>query len=297
MNFKEIKLRAGRYPISGHPMAEEDEHTKKMYLLMLATVIVLDKEKYADSFATFFRIAAGMGFDAEAEDFIISAQTIKFDTLDEVTRLFMGDDRRLLMILECMLIAGTFDKDLQKASAFIADLSVMLKADKTQMTFLVSLARTVLAQDLNEYRSDIPNTYGELFDCYINVFEDEFEYEVLKANKYVKKKNCTYNINSITIDPNDPQIILLKYIYRPRGFGGAWLLNTVPEYNNETKKAKYKYIDYLFTNLSKNSITDLKEKFILGMCSNHPLAHSKAMERYIKAGGLLNDEEKDGEEN
>ncbi len=181
-NFKEIAAKASRYPITGHPLANEDEHTKEMYMLMLMSVIVLDSEKYTESFMTFYRIAAGMGYNGNAEELLLKAQTMKFETLDECTRLFGKDDKRLMLLLECMLIAAQFDNGKRKAMEYIAELASLMNVTKEQITFLSNLARVILTQDFNEYKKDVPNEYIGLFDCYLCNIENESEIELLYAD-------------------------------------------------------------------------------------------------------------------
>ena len=115
VNFREIAARAERYPILGHPMVNEVEHTKDMYILMLLSVAALDDEKYEESFMTIYRIAFGMNFSGNIESLFLSAKSMKFETLDECTRLFLNSKLRLVLLLECMMIAAGFENGKRRA--------------------------------------------------------------------------------------------------------------------------------------------------------------------------------------
>ena len=182
VNFREIAARAERYPILGHPMWNEDEHTKDMYILMLLSVAALDDDKYEESFMTIYRIAFGMNFSGNMEDLFLSAKSMKFETLDECTRLFLNGNLSLVLLLECMMIAAGFENGKRRAMEYIAQLAVMLNVSKDEIEFLANLARVVLTQDLNEYKTNKLNVYGDIFDCYLNNFENVFCIQIIEAS-------------------------------------------------------------------------------------------------------------------
>ncbi|WP_298482112.1 hypothetical protein [uncultured Ruminococcus sp.] len=183
VNFREISAKAKRYAIQGHPMAECDEHTQQMYLLVLLSVAALDDTAYVDSFCTIYRIAHGMHYAGDVQELFLSAQQMNFDKLDECTRLFLGNEKRLLLLLECMLVAGTFDAGRKQAMAYLAQLCVLMKLTKEEIVFLSNLARVVLMQDIQQYQCDIKNTY-EIFDCYLHMLENQIEIKKYTCDVY-----------------------------------------------------------------------------------------------------------------
>ncbi len=164
-DFSDISELAKIYPITGHPMASEDEYRRNLYLLILATVIVLDTDKYEESFKTFFRIAWGMNCDVFAEEILVKAQKLRSETLDEVRLIFCKDDRRFILILECMLIAAQYENGRQKAMSYIAQLAGLLDIRKADITIIAGAARLILTNELNSY--NIPPQYYNQFYCYL----------------------------------------------------------------------------------------------------------------------------------
>ena len=77
---------------------------------------------------------------------------------------------------------------------YIAQLAVLLNVDKQKIVFLANLARVILTQDLDEYKTDIFNEY-DVFDCYLNKFEEKFDVKIIRLPaerlRYVEKENQT----------------------------------------------------------------------------------------------------------
>ena len=296
VNFREIAARAERYPILGHPMVNEDEHTKDMYILMLLSVAALDDEKYEESFMTIYRIAFGMWFSGNIESLFLSAKSMKFETLDECTRLFLNSKLRLVLLLECMMIAAGFENGKRKAMEYISQLAVMLNVGKDEIEFLANLARVVLTQDLNEYKTDFLNVYGDIFDCYIDVFSGYLKIELITVSRTKRFEGLEYNISSVREKGNGN----ISFTYQSR------IIRTIWETNNDSKHKQIKhkqieidtsdmivnYLNHKITKVKNNAEKNNHEKLIFGVMSNHPLAHSKAIAQYIAAGGVIDKQEK-----
>lgn len=286
INFRQIISMAYRYPINGHPLANEHEHIKDMYLTVLLSVAVLDEEQYEESLMTICRIASGMHFEGNIEELFLSAKSIKFDVLDECTRLFINNEKKLILLLESMLIAASFNKNRRRGMEYISELAVLLKIDKKDMTFLANLARVILTQNLKEYRTDIPNCYGTLFDCYLNVFSSQFNIRLITAPSSIKN-NCTYFLSAI--NNTGDEVIILEYT--------RLMLAVFTKYHdNEKRQINVDIVDYLISDpkIIRNEnplIYNNSEELLLGVSSNHPLAHSMAMEKYIAAGGIIEESE------
>ena len=284
VNFREIAARAERYPISGHPMVNEVEYTKDMYILMLLSVAALDDEKYEESFMTIYRIAFGMNFSGNIESLFLSAKSMKFETLDECTRLFLNSKLRLVLLLECMMIAAGFENGKRRAIEYISQLAVMLNVSKDDIEFLANLARVVLTQDLNEYKTDFLNVYGDIFDCYIDVFSGYLKIELITVSRTKRFEGLEYNISSVREKGNGN----ISFTYQSR------IIRTIGGTNNDSKQIEIDTSD-MIVNYLNHKITKVKnnhEKLIFGVMSNHPLAHSKAIAQYIAAGGVIDKQDK-----
>lgn len=166
VNFDELSSKAERYKIENHPMSDRDEREQEMYLLLLLSVIALDDSAYEKSFSLLYRISHGMGFKGNIQELFLKANQIKFDTIDEITRMFINDDIRLVLLMECIMISQCFQKEKKKAVEYIAELCILMKLEKEQIILISNIARVVLMQDINEYKCDVKNIY-DIFDCYI----------------------------------------------------------------------------------------------------------------------------------
>lgn len=200
VDFHALSSKAQRYAIEGHPMSGCDEHTQQMYLMVLLSVAAMDDNVYADSFCTIYRIAHGMRFQGDIQELFLSAQQMNFSKLDECTRLFQNDDKRLLLVLECLLVTGSFDAGRKRAMEYIAELCILMKLTKDEMQFLSGLARVVLTQDISQYNCEINNTYGELFECYLKMVEDQFVVKVISRE--------LISIDQIKIDFKNHELIV-----------------------------------------------------------------------------------------
>jgi len=180
VDLKKIAAVASRYPIENHPMLNEDEHHKDMYLQILFSVAVLEKQNNEDGIKTICRIAYGMGYTGDFESLLIKAQTMNFDILDECTRLFGKSELKYILLLECMLVTAEFDGGKRRALEYISELAVLLNITKEDIVFLANLARVILTQDLNEYKLDV-QTNTSLYDCYLANFLSEFDIQFIEV--------------------------------------------------------------------------------------------------------------------
>lgn len=187
VNFEELSSKAERYKIENHPMSNRDEHEQSMYLLLLISVIVLDETVYENSFSLLYRISHGMNFKGDVQELFLQAQQINFERIDDITRLFINDDVKLVMLMEAMMLAQGFKKEYKKAMEYIAELCILMKLEKEQVIVISNIARVVLTQNAEEYKCGIKNTY-KVFDCYVipyyrNDYIQCYKFEDVKVNK------------------------------------------------------------------------------------------------------------------
>ena len=280
INFKELSSRTERYPIAGHPLKTADEYTKDMYLLILLSVADMESDKYEQSFTTIYRIAHGMEFKGNMETLFMSAKKMTFEKIDECTRLFLESDIKMILLLECMLLSAEFDKGRKKAMEYIAQLAVLLNVDKQKIVFLANLARVILTQDLDEYKTDIFNEY-DVFDCYLNKFEEKFDVKIIRL-----PAECS----NLFVARSCP----LRYVEKEN--------QTIYSYYSYLEQRREILVDgYIVDYLTKkkplvvSTITDrislcfgeFKRWIVVGVISKHPLAHSKAIRQYKEAGGEI----------
>ena len=238
---------------------------------------------------TIYRIAFGMNFSGNIESLFLSAKSMKFETLDECTRLFLNSKLRLVLLLECMMIAAGFENGKRRAMEYISQLAVMLNVGKDEIEFLANLARVVLTQDLNEYKTDFLNVYGDIFDCYIDVFSGYLKIELITVSRTKRFEGLEYNISSVREKGNGN----ISFTYQcpiVRTFLGT--KNDSKQIEIDTSDKIVNYLNHKITKVKNNAEKNNHEKLIFGVMSNHPLAHSKAIAQYIAAGGVIDKQDK-----
>lgn len=276
VNFREISAKAKRYAIQGHPMAECDEHTQQMYLLVLLSVAALDDTAYVDSFCTIYRIAHGMHYAGDVQELFLSAQQMNFDKLDECTRLFLGNEKRLLLLLECMLVAGTFDAGRKQAMAYLAQLCVLMQMTKEETTFLSHLARVVLTQDIQQYHWDYTLRCGTLFDCYLNMLEDQIKIEILTHDNIsdYTRDTCmsTEEMMEVKLESINRKERVIKYSIN------SFYLLSVDEVDFKLVYPK----DFFLIKHIESFMIDSRESVPLAVVINTPLAYDRAVDLFDK---------------
>ena len=282
VDLKKICAVASRYPIENHPMLNEDEHHKDMYLQILFSVAVLEKQNNEDGIKTICRIAYGMGYAGDFERLLIKANTMNFDILDECTRLFGKSELKYILLLECMLVTAEFYSGKQRALEYISELAILLNITKKDIIFLANLARVILTQDLNEYKIDV-QTDTSLYDCYLVNFLSEFDIQFIEV-PYFKKMKSYYNSDVIGY--------LYKYQINYKTLRAVYKADSY----YRTSQDEYTFnlngnIDFIIKNIpdfDKREKSKLRGKKILfGVTSKSPLAHRFAIEKYKNAGGII----------
>lgn len=168
-DWERISADAFAKAIKPHPLEGFDKYWQKRYITILLTVVALDEQGSEKGLFLVYRIAFGMGYlekyGSLMEEYK-SAKTLSYKQLDDLSWIFSDKDEKLMLILECLLIAGTFEKSRNIAVKYIARLSELLGLTEENMVFLSNLAAVVLTQDTSNYNCEIWNEW-ELFNCYL----------------------------------------------------------------------------------------------------------------------------------
>ena len=299
VDFAQLSSKAERTKIEGHPMQGRDEHEQGMYLLLLLSVIALDDTVYETSFSLLYRIAHGMEFKGDVQELFLQANQLKFERLDEVTRLFIKDDVRLVMLMECMMLAQSFKKEYKKAMEYVAELCILMKLEKEQITMISNIARAILMQDAAEYKCTVKNTY-DTFNCYLLPLEKNRKLEITLVR--VNCKNYTsHEYRRITTYQgktysNDWDTLYLSY----SGNKGSAYQYTYPSRINYTCNVDGSNTTYsgertidLFQPKSGHECVSFREKIqegepytdiLVAVTTNAPdLAYSMAVQRFKEA--------------
>lgn len=302
VDFAQLSSKAERTKIEGHPMQGRDEHEQGMYLLLLLSVIALDDTVYETSFSLLYRIAHGMGFKGDVQELFLQANQLKFERLDEVTRLFIKDDVRLVMLMECMMLAQSFKKEYKKAMEYVAELCILMKLEKEQIIMISNIARVVLTQNVAEYKCAVKNTY-DVFHCYLYPLEKSKNLDIVIVRKDCNQYTSSYS-SRITnyqgkVYSSDYNVLSLKY----SGKNGAFFQYSYPSRisyvcgcwgDSKTTNSGERTIDLFSTKSGhecvayREQITD-SEPFtdvLVAVTTNAPcLAYSLAVQRFKEASG------------
>ena len=154
IDFEGLSEDAYHMPIAAHPLEQHDIYTKKCYITLLLYLSKFDPDKMSYSILLVHRLAFGMkyldrGYDLQAE--YTAAQTLTFKQFDEIKRLLKDDDGRFMLILDCLLIVGGFDKGKKNAIGYVLQLSQLLGINREQIIFLSELAAAVLTQKIDVF--------------------------------------------------------------------------------------------------------------------------------------------------
>lgn len=298
VNFDELSSRAERYKIKNHPMSGKDEREQEMYLMILLSVIALDDNAYEKSFSLFYRISHGMGFKGDVQELFLKAQQMNFNTVDEITRMFINDNVRLVLLMECIMISQSFKKEKKKATEYIAELCVLMKLEKEQIILISNIARVILTQNIKEYKCNIKNTY-EVFNCYI--------YPLKAGNKFrivLVYKDCSQYLSRKVSGLFAAYSRGIEYVLNLKfsGTNGLAFQYSYPEvvrtssWNDDKPDEKTidlfaVPIDYECVFFRKNISTDSDvgcNNVLVAVASNAPnLAYGLAMSKYKEAGGII----------
>lgn len=322
VDFSKIMSVAKRYPINNHPLKNYDEHMKKMYLLMIMSVAVMDDECYDDSILTLSRIAAGMEYTGSIEELFLAAKTIDYKTVDECTELFINSDTKLILFLECILVSAKFNKNRSDAISYLGELPVFLRMTKDEVLLTSNLARVVITQNLEEYKCEVPNIYDGLFDCYLGDFE--FKYEIIKHcfssfingyksynalnEEYYTDTNPLYRIEFLSEkDLTYKLYYSLQFKYSDYLYGcTACGYNKDANPKEEIKlisidvppklELMYYYKDDVESKITyQEEITNFKYRLnwlifnsdLIGVAANSYLFYNRAIEKFKEAGGIV----------
>ena len=302
INFEEISSRAERCQIESHPMNGKDEHEQSMYLLLLLSVVALDDTAYETSFSLLYRISHGMNFKGDVQELFLRAQQMNFERIDEVTRLFINEDIRLVMLMECMMIAQSFKKEYKKAMEYIAELCILMKLEKEQIIMISNIARVILMQDVNEYHCTVRNHYSK-FNCYLYPFEKSGNLEITLVRKDCSRytthetrtailhngKTHSNNFDELELTFSNKRGEIFQYSYPQNIYFEVSVFSTEPRTNRSGERT----ID-LFEVQSGHECVYFKKKIkekeepytniLVAVTTNAPnFAYALAMKRYNEA--------------
>jgi len=308
VDFAQLSSKTERTKIEGHPMQGRDEHEQGMYLLLLLSVIVLDDTVYETSFSLLYRIAHGMGFKGDVQELFVQAVQINFERIDEITRLFIKDDVRLVMLMECMMLAQSFKKAYKEAMEYVAELCILMKLDKDEIVIVSNIARAVLMQDAKGYQCEIRNEYPD-FNCYINLIDTIKTQIVYYNEKCEVRKEHAYGfpmrgrIPSVLDDvsPRDNYRFKLSQLANRDYHYSCFFLFSA---NNESSSSS---VIKMFSVPTDQSCLYFRKKFdimsirdesgwkhpktAIAVTSNAPnLAYAYAIQKYKEAGGIIEEE-------
>ena len=273
-----VALRAKRSPIINHPMKGRDEYTQEMYLELLLSVAALDDNEYENSFYTIYRIAYGMVYNGDIQALFLKAKKMDVETIDEYTRLFMADNNKMLLVTECLIIAGAFRSGKQRALNYIADICSLLKIEGNILQYCANMARAILTLDPNEFKC---NLYCDtnIFSCYIDLIYNNpgnnRQIELITIKNPARKIS---SIRSVKIEKKSGYSLSYVYYYDSGAPSDTFIKNVADGMTIFGYRQKIIKI-----NSNDSSI-------LMGFAANSLLLYTEAKNKYLAQGGIIDNE-------
>lgn len=154
IDFEQLASDASDIAIAPHPFEKYDIYTKKCYITFLLSLGKFDPEKLPYTLLLAHRIAFGMNYldkGYDLRDEYAASGDLSNKQLDELKELLKDNDGRFMLVLDCLLTVGGFDKGRNNALGYIVQVSEKLGIDKDQLVFLSDLAVAILTQELGGF--------------------------------------------------------------------------------------------------------------------------------------------------
>lgn len=188
LDFEKISAMAMRNPVSPHPLANKDEHIKRLYLTLLLSFANLDQEALDQSLVFVHRIGYGSKYLSSGmnlQNEYLSSQTIAFKELDEITLVIKEHELSKIVVFEMLLMLGSYNHGRNNAIEYISKLCGLLAISKKQVNILTQLSVLVLCQNIKhftttDYDSSMVKTVNDISGYLKYISKNEMEILILR---------------------------------------------------------------------------------------------------------------------
>ncbi len=206
-----FKLQKGKtHKIENHPIALEEEHIRDFYLTMLCVASQAEGGLSEGQALFIQRIISGVENAKELREYVKLSLNIDDKFAEEFVTLFVKNDLKYNLIVDCLLIAHALEGEENK-NIFLAEMIDTLGVKKEEALALAVIAIGILTQDSESYLSGIKSLskkfdytkfwyYGKEFvvGCVQNDSEAIYHYSMTQKEYIFPQKEGEKN-NSIVL--------------------------------------------------------------------------------------------------
>jgi|GEM_PF-2232009 hypothetical protein len=213
--FREIlrNSKAETYPLANHPLAEQDEYTKGLYLKMLCMVVQYCEKLQEEQPLLLQRLIIGAEAEHNMLDYMRMALESDESFLFDFISNFRDHELKYLFVLDCLVVANCSGPATQEQHEFIAELSEQLLLLKNDIYYLSLLAQCILEQDSDKYqRADEFRPSGVPFHSFLyftKAFVSAFISRKGEDFYISSKEKVLFDFsNSVSSGPNGPCVVI-----------------------------------------------------------------------------------------
>jgi len=306
-DYNVVSSKAKLYRIRNHPMNSRDTYEQSLYLLLLLSVIALDESGLDKSMFLFYRIAHGMNYAGNLDDLTARSKRFSYDLLSEITDHFNLGSLKLVLLMECTMIANSIIEGADRAKGYVSELYSLMKTTRDERLLTENLARAVQMQDAREYKCNVKNTYEE-FNCYLYPLEENgninIKFVYTDCRDYISHESRRVETYTGKVYSNDFDTLGLKYKDQMNGTFMYLFperinyVNTVDNGGITTRIGdrtiglftvpKEYHCVYYRKNIFDHESFD---KILTAVVSDVPnIAYSLAIKRFMDAGGVVEED-------
>lgn len=162
IDFGEIERVGRKNPINGHCMRESSQYEKELYINMLFSVAMIEKEKLNERLTFIERIRQGMGSKKNLEESYKKALLVDNDTVDEFIKSVEKSKKGASFIIDYFMVYGDIDSCSDDVKEHIAEMCELFGIAKNVLKGIINVVKVMLSQSLDVFEWDDNANYQAL---------------------------------------------------------------------------------------------------------------------------------------
>ena len=211
-DINKILRTSKQYEIKEHPLSNNDEHIKKVYISFLSSVMQYDGKSIKERLIFLSRIIQGCNFNVNLMDVIQYGMDMDNQLYDEFVVQVSKENLQYNFIVDALIISSCDSKINVKSIDYIAELASILNISNDDMKILCNIASIILMQNQEEFKKKFSLIESKLhyFICYLKEFVNGIICDNKKLFCFRSKKLMDFpiehSINSEVIDITNANI-------------------------------------------------------------------------------------------
>lgn len=171
-DIRHIIRTAKQYPITEHPLSKNDDHIKKLYVIVLSSVMQYDGKPVEDRLIFLSRIMEGCNININLMDVIQYGINIDNQLYDEFVVQISREDLQYNFVVDALIISSCDSKIESKSIEYIAEIASILNISNDDMKILCNISNIILMQSKENFEKnfDVTNNKLHYFICYTKEF-------------------------------------------------------------------------------------------------------------------------------